>query len=288
MNVTLPHHAPSCPVDMRTAIRRQREMLTSMISRAMRKLSRECAAMMGNRAALETRLARALDEIPYCKHLYVLDTQGVQVVSNITREGPDARHFGRDRSNRPYMLGVLGTSNFRLSDAYISRNSQRPSLTAIRVMRTEDKAHAGYLGADYDLRELPMTQGLYAESQSWRQIKGDPIIRDSLFRQNRAQSPMDEHIDVVLPLMTELITHHGVFHGKLHFASSRATIWLMEDPFSYRILGIDELTAPDICLAYPHQPYTERAIVPEDAIRPIFEIFRELRYADDNIYLRAG
>jgi len=281
-------NAPQTPPDMRTAILKQREMLTSMISRVMRKLSRECVGLMDDRTKMEARLAQALDEIPYCKHLYVMDAAGVQLVANITRSGPDEVHFGRDRSKRPYMQGILGTTNFRLSEAYISRNSKRPSLTAIRVIRDDKNDLVGFLGADYDLRELPATQGLYAEPQAWRQIKGDPSIRGNLFQQNRVESQVDERLDDVLPLMTELMTHHGVFHGKLHFSSSRATIWQVDNPYSYRILSIDDLTDPATCLAYPHRPYTDRATVPKDAIAPIFEMFRELRFADENIYLRAG
>jgi len=274
---------------MRTAILKQREMLTSMISRAMRKLSRECVALMDDRAALEARLSKALDEIPDCKHLYVMDEHGVQTVANITREGPDAAHFGRDRSHRPYLQGILGSTNFRLSEAYISRNTKRPSLTAIRVIRDIDSTHVGFLGADYDLRELPATQGLYEESQVWRQIKGDPSIRGNLFQQHRVESLVDERLDDVMALMIELMTHHGVFHGKLHFSSSRATIWMMDNPYCYRILNFEDLTNPDTCLAYPHREYnSNKAQIPQEDIPRIFEMFRELRFADENIYLRAG
>jgi len=62
----------------------------------------------------------------------------------------------------------------------------------------------------------------------------------------------------------------------------------MKDPFVYQILGIEELTNPDICLAYPRCAYPERAIVPPDLVMPIFEMFRKLRFADENVYLRAG
>ena len=161
-------------------------------------------------------------------------------------------------------------------------------MTAIRVIRDENSKHVGFLGADYDLRELPATQGIYQETEDWRQIKGDPSIRGNLFGQERIDSMVDGRIDDVLPMMTELMTHHGVFHGKLHFSSSRATIWLVDNPYSYRILNFDDLTDPNTCLAYPHQPYTELAKVPQDKIEPIFEMFRALRFADENIYLRAG
>ena len=274
---------------IKATIRDQRERLTALLGGVMHKLAKECARVMDDRDALEALLSDGLAQVANGKHLYVLDAAGRQITDNITRDGPDAAHLGRDRADRPYMQGIVGTTDFKLSEAYISRNKKRPSLTAVQVIRDKAGEHIGYLGADYDLRELPGTEQLvYQEPQAWRQIKGDPAIRGGLFLQQRAQSQMDDHVEDILSLMTELMVEHGVFHGKLHFASSRATIWLVDDPWAYRILGIDELIDPDICLVYPRRPYTERAIVAPEKIDPVFEMFRELRFADDTVYLRAG
>lgn len=274
--------------DLKESIRRQREALTALLGEPMHQLAQRCAAAMGDRAELERLLTEALPRLAYCKHLYVLDAKGVQITDNATRNGVDPAHFGRDRADRPYMQGIIGSTDFKLSDAYISRNKKRPSLTAIQVIRDPAGERIGFLGADYDLRELPHTGALYREPDRWRQIKGDPAIRSGLFLQQRVESQMDRHLDEVLPLMNELMTEHGVFHGKLHFSSNRATVWLVDDPYAYRILGIDELTDPDICFAYPRRPYTRRATVPAEHIMTIFEMFRTLRFADETIYLRAG
>jgi len=274
--------------NLQETIRQQRTQLTALLSRTMRKLAAACAARLNERSALEQILSEALAHIAYCKHLYVLDAAGQQLTDNITHEGHDSTHFGRDRSLRPYMRDIIGSTDFKLSNAYISRNKKRPSLTAIQVIRDAEGQHIGFLGADYDLRELPGSEGIYQEPDTWRQIKGDPAIRGGLFLQCRIDSTMDRQLDTILPLLTELMVAHGVFHGKLHFSSNRATIWLMDDPYIYRILNIDELTAPDTCLAYPHRPYPDRAIVPPSDIAKVFALFRTLRFADDNIYLRAG
>ncbi|MFK5893125.1 MAG: hypothetical protein QM504_07875, partial [Pseudomonadota bacterium] len=116
----------------------------------------------------------------------------------------------------------------------------------------------------------------------------DPAIRSGLFSQQRSQSAMDNNLENVFALMEELILGYGVFHGKFHFSSSRTTIWLVDDPYNYRILTMEELNDPDICLIYPKRAYFEKAIVPQDKIRKIFDTFRRLRFADDTIYLRAG
>ena len=274
--------------NLKDTIRAQREKLTAMPGEKMHDLAIKSTHMLNNREELDLLLSGTLPRVPYCKHLYILNADGVQITDNITQTGRDTDHFARNRMDRPYMQGIIGTTDFKLSDAYISRNKKRPSFTAIQVIRNNNGERAGFLGADFDLRELPGIKETYQEPDNWRQIKGDPAIRSVLFRQQRAESQMDKHLDDVLPIMNELISEHGVFHGKLHFSSSRATIWLVDHPFNYRILSFNEIIDPDICLAYPRHDYHEKAIVPVDKIIPIFELFRSLRFADENVYLRAG
>lgn len=274
--------------NLQNTIRSQREMLMHLLGEAMHDLAKRCAEIIDSRIALENLLTNAFPNFSYCKHLYVLNAEGIQITDNITREGADHSHFGRDRSQRPYMQGIIGTTDFKLSEAYISKNKKRPSLTAVQVIRNHEGRHTGYLGADFDTRELPHSAETYSEPVEWRQIKGDPAIRSGLFLQQRVESIMDGRLDEVLPIMNELMCEHGVFHGKLHFSSNRGTIWTLDDPFVYRILSIEELTDPDICLAYPGHPYPERAIVPAERIIEVFNMFRTLRFADDTVYLRAG
>jgi len=99
---------------------------------------------------------------------------------------------------------------------------------------------------------------------------------------------MDEHIDDVIAIVEELICERGVFHAKLHFSSSRATLWLTDDPYRYRLHVLDEIIDPAVCLAYPARGFPQQATVPPESVRPIFERFRTLREADENVYLRAG
>ena len=175
-----------------------------------------------------------------------------------------------------------------MSDAYISRNSKRPSLTAVKIIYGENGKANGYLGADFDLRELPHTSDELVAEKNWQQIKGDPAIRNGLFSQQRTESAMDAQIDNVLNVVKELILVRGVFHAKLHFSSSRATLWKVDTPYDYQILNIDELGNPDICLAFQHQEYFDRAIIDAKSIAKIFQQFKELRFADETIYLRAA
>ena len=119
-------------------------------------------------------------------------------------------------------------------------------------------------------------------------MKGDPAIRSQVFQQCRFDSALDRDIDKVIPVLDELITQNGIFHGKLHFSSNRATLWSLTDPYRFHILSLEELIDPNICLAYPKCDYPADALVPPGSIRPILDTFKHLRFADQTIYLRSG
>lgn len=274
--------------NLQQAIQRQRQILTGWLGSSLSILAENCREVWPDRQALEARLEESLNELPYCKYLYVLDDEARQVTANLTRAGRLEEHMGRDRSERPYMATALAGSVFSLSDAYISRNAKRPSLTAVQRIQGTDGRLLGYLGADFDLRELPNTQALYQQPGQWMQMRGDPSIRAGLFLQERTPSLMDEHMNEVLALLAELITVHGVFHAKLHFSSSRATLWVVDDPFRYRLHGIADLTDPDLCLAYPRRDYPADAAIPERDIPRVLRTFRDLRFLDETIYLRSA
>lgn len=273
---------------LKESIVRQRESLTRMLQSPLYEIAQACSRVWGDRQALDEVLQDRLALVPNCKYLYVLDTRAIQISDNVSREGIIVNDYGRDRSQRPYMREVVPSSGFLLSDAYISLRVRRPSLTAIQLVRDDNGKALGFVGADFDLRDLPLTRELYEEPRYWRQIKGDPSIRGTVFHQSRVDSDMDKHMDTVLSVVEELMTDHGVFHVILHFSSSRAIIWQMEDPYRYRLLDIDSLIDPDICLAYPHQDYSGGALVPAAQIREVLEAFRHLRFMDETFYLRSG
>lgn len=273
---------------LQDAIERQRQVLKGWLSSSLDILAESCRDAWPDRAALERCLEEGMTELPYCKYLYVLDAGAHQITSNYSRKGAMPEHFGRDRSERPYLAEALAGADTSLSEAYLSRNARRPTLTAIQRIKSTQGETLGFLGADFDLRELPATQALYRQPGQWVQLKGDPAIRAGLFHQARNDSPMDQNIDAVLDVMSELITVHGVYHAKLHFSSSRATLWVMNDPYRYRIHGIAELSDPNLLIAYAPMPYPDKAVVPVDRVRDVLETFKSLRFMDETLYLRSG
>lgn len=276
------HNSP-----LKQRILRQRATLHNMLVDPMQRVARRCAKVWDDRPALDHLLLESIPKVPYITYLYALDTEGRQISANASPEGLIESDFGRDRSQRPYMQNLPENRDMVLSEAYISLRVRRPSVTAIQRVYLDDE-QIGYLGGDFDLRGLPITKDLYSEPSRWRQLKGDPAIRGHVFQQCRIQSRLDERIDMILPVFEELVAENGLFHFKIHFSSSRATLWLFDDPYRFQLLEFDDLADPDVCLAFPHHAYPSDAVVPKDQIRPILDTFKHLRYADETIYLRSG
>ena len=263
----------------------QREELARTLREPLTQLAEKCTEAWDIRERLNAILMEGFASIPYCTFLYCVGTDGIQICDSVGKAGLAPEYFGRDRSQRPYMKEQMPIWGFLLSDAYISLKEKRPSLTALQIVRTGSHT-LGYLGADFDLRDLPVTAETYVEPDYWRQVKGDPVIRGTVFKQSRVESLMDRHIGRAISIMEELMTQRGVFQCQIHFSSSRAMIWTVDDPFRYRMLDHEALNDPDICLVYPSQPYPSDAAIPQADIGRILNVMRSLRYADQNIYLR--
>ncbi len=265
----------------------QREELAHILREPMGQLAGHCASAWGDCAALDAILVKHFSSIEHCSYLYCMGTDGIQISNNVGQRGIVPGHLGRDRSQRPYMKEVVPAWGFLLSDAYISLLEHRPSLTALQIV-SRDSRTVGYLAADFDLRNLPVTSELYEEPGYWRQVKGDPAIRSTVFQQCRVESPMDRNMDQALSILEELLTQCSVFQCQIHFSSSQATIWTVDDPLRYRILDHEALSDPDICLIYPTRDYPADAAIPQNDIKLILNALKSLRLTDPTFYLRMA
>lgn len=269
------------------SIYRQREELARLLREPLASLAEKCIPAWDDRDRLNSVLLRGFSGIPYCAHLYVVGTDAVQISDNISNTGIAPGHYQRNRTERPYMKEAIPDWGFLLSDAYISLVAQRPSLAALQTVVTDTNT-LGLLGADFDLRNLPVTSALYREPRHWRQVKGDPAIRSTLFQQTRAESRMDRNMQKALSILEELLTERGIFQCQIYFSSSQAFIWTIDDPLRYRILDHEALEDPDICLVYPLRPYPTNATIPGSDIARLLEAMRALRTVDTTIYLRMA
>lgn len=273
------------------SINRQRDYIEDFLLLPLRQLAIICAEYWFDRVRLDQALNNFLLQKTdhRCRVLYAIDKHGLQYSSNITDNFIDDSVKGRNLAHRPYLIGIE-TSNaeaFILSDVYVDKHTRKPCITAIHRIERDDEV-LGYIAADFGLKDLPLKNVDEAQSPAWRQIKGDPAIRSTLFQQTRSQSAMDENVDEVLNVIESLITDQGIFHAKLHFSSSRATLWSYDDPYRYRLHVLDEIINPEVCLVYAKTTYPKEAVIPASMAPKVLKVFKALREADENIYLRAG
>lgn len=281
---------------LKARIDRQRDLLTEELEAVIKSTAMVCAIAWADQDQLDIALKAALPHIEGCKLLYAVDCNGEQYSSNVSAGGIDEAVRGDDLSHRPYIGAMTQDKKFLLSDVYLSRTDFHTCITALRQVRDHNDNILGCVAADFDICDLPEPQSkpgseivsFHCAPINWRQIKGDPAIRQNLFLQQRVTSAMDDSMAMVNGILSELILHHGIFHVKLHYSSSRATLWLYDDPHRYRLHVLDEIIDPSVCLAYPKRRYPHDAeVIPGEVMR-VLEAFTGLRLADETVYLRSA
>jgi len=272
---------------LQLAISLKKNALAKLVEQPLAAIADRCANAWPDADALDQLLKEAYQEIPYAHLLFVLNIDGIQVSSNVEKDNADLAWRGLDQSKRPYLMKNLPYRGVMLSSLYMSLRTHKQCITALHSINLGEQL-LGFICADFSVADLPESLQDTKQDFHWTQYKGDPAVRGTVFMQQRTQSLLDEHIDEVLGLIEILMTEHGVFHSKIHFSSGRISLWLLEDPFSYRIYTTDELINPDICLAFPQYPYRDDAKIPASNIKEILKQFRELRFADETIYLRSS
>jgi hypothetical protein len=269
-------------------IEAQRALLRGRLESPMAELAVRCTASWRDRNRLNQILGEALAHLPACQQIYAIDTNGIQVSSSVGRHAVDHGQYGQSPAHRPYLLSAAPGKSFFLSAVYLRPAERRSGITAVQTV-TDGLSVLGFVAADLFLRNLTQLERRAGPAPArWRQIKGDPVIRDALFQRPQARSALDERVDDVIAIMSELIGERGVFHAMLDFSTAYATLRLTEDPYRDRMHVLEEIIDPSICLAYPNRPYAEQAVVPPDLVRPVFEQFKRLRNVDEYIYLRSG
>lgn len=271
---------------MLPAIRERRSILASHLGDRLERIAHRLERKISNPDELDTVLADSVSELAPAHTLYVVDRHGWQISSNVSSRGKDLDKRGQDLSIRPHFR-VATAAKMLLSQVYVSRLTGMPCITAVQCI--QQGAHTlGYLAADFSLSDLSLPGEAAKQPRAWMQIKGDPSIRQGLFEQCRVESDMDKNIDDIISIVDELMVDRGIFHAKLHFSSSRATLWLSSDPMRYRVHVLDQILSPEVCLAYPNTPYPSEACITPDQIRPVLQKLKELREVDQYVYLRAG
>ncbi len=273
---------------LKKAIRAQKQALEELAAEPLQKLAEKCAPHWREPEDLDRILQEGIPTLPHCNMIYAVNTDGILISANIGSDRLDTQWRGVDLTGRPYFDNELPAAQRAISNVYTSRLTTLPTLTLMQAVFA-GKEYLGFIAADFSVDELPAVIAPQGSSTGhWQQYKGDPAIRGTLFMQERAISAMDLVLDEAMDIITALMQYQGIFHCKIHFSSSRVSLWSVDDPFDYQIHTVDELTDPDVCLAYPKRPLHPRAQVSEEDIAKVIELFKALRKADEIIYLRSA
>lgn len=269
------------------------DLRLSALSFALREPLAEIAELCGETLDQPNRLNQALyagiQRLETCALVYVVNPLGIQMSANVSRDDQDQQYFGQDLSSRDWFL--LARDNREpvfMSDVYISRPENAIGITAVQRIIAHGGAVLGYLCADFLLRNLPLTTPDLPRISHWKRIAGDPSIRDLMYHQERNISEMERSFDDLKVIIRDLVSHRGIFHFKLHFASSRATLWSADDPMRYRVHVLEEILKPSICLAYDACPPISESCVDDAQLEQVLDLFFTLRTSDPYLYLRAA
>lgn len=265
----------------------KKEALAATVNEPLAALAQKCAEVWPYADQLDPILQTAFPGVPNCQLLYAWNVEGIEISSMIQKNKIDPDWRGRDLSNRPYLKNNLPFKGVMLSSVYQSEFTHEQCITALQAVSRDDTL-LGFIAADFALSDLLEDRRLVSSATQWQQFRGDPSIRSTLFMQERTQSLLDDNIDMVHEQIERLMTRHGVFHTKIHYSSGRVSLWLLDDPYSYRIHTASEIIDPDICLAYPIHAYPKEASVASGKIAKVLQEFKDLRFADETIYLRSS
>jgi hypothetical protein len=272
---------------LQDSILAKKAALADAVKAPLAQLADRCARAWPDPDALDRELLEGLPTVPNCQLLYAWDVEGREISSMIRASGPDPSWRGRDLSQRPYLKNHLPFKGVMLSSVYLSKYTYEDCITALQAVSRENEL-LGFIAADFAVSDLLRDTKLASPDTGWKQFRGDPSVRGTVFMQTRAHSVFDSHIDEALDRIDTLMRRHGVFHGKIHFASGRCSFWLYDDPYNYRLHSVEEIIDPELCLAYPARAYPPNAKTPPERIMDVLVHFRALRFADETFYLRSG
>ena len=265
----------------------KKRYLSELVGPVLDAISRECEPVFNETDRLDECLFKAVGQLPSCKMMYVTDTCYRQLSSNVSARGIEPEYRGQALSQRPYLQSTLPLKGLVLSNLYLDVHTSQHIISLLQAVQKEGELQ-GFLIADFNLDEMPLPNGVTQMMSSWHQFKGDPAIRGGLFHQQRSHSRLDVHIDKVHEAVQDLLTQYGVFHFKLHYSSSRVTLWLYDSPHHYRLHDTDELVDESIFSQYANREYPQEACIGSRSLDAVLKQFKGLRFADENIYLRSG
>ena len=265
----------------------KKRLLCSQVGSSMSAIAYNCIEKIKDEEKLDVYLKEEISQLDHCSLLYVTDCNYKQISANVTNEQIHLGYRGQNLSGRPYLQSSVPLKGMFLSEIYRDERSFKTCMTLLHAIHLDDGLK-GFLFADFNLNDIALDESVREKFSHVQQFKGDPAIRGGLFNQRRNESLLDLNIDRVNDLVNKLYLNYGVFHIKLHYSSSRLSLWLYDNPHHYQLHTIDEVLDGTVFSCYPKKNYPEDACVTEDQIHQAYKQYKQLRYVDDNIYLRSA
>lgn len=270
-----------------SSIGQKKRFLAGSLKKPMKSILRQCRETWHRPQQLSQVLQESINALPCCNQLYCLDTQGRQVSGRVSNLEVDMQSLHCSLQHRPYFQGLLPYNGLALSSIYLSLIQQAPCITALHAVRNQHEL-LGFLAADFFIEQLPqLNRSQHDIHNHWLQLKGDPSIRSTVFLQQRTHSLFDQRIDRVIHLVSVLFKHFGVFHVQLDFSSARLVAWRIDAPYEFQVFSAHEVISGQILKNYTRQSYPVDALVAQQRIDRILARFKQLRLADDTLYLRT-
>lgn len=268
-------------------IAHQQGLFCSWVSTPLQAIAEQCATEWFEKGESSEELTATLQEsmrqIPQYALCYLLSPQGVMLTPTISHTGCEQADLGKDVSLRPYFLEWNGDREFFLSHPYTSTKTNLPCMTALQAVRVEGEIVA-IIAIDFDGGGKVQSFNRFVPKEH-TQVKGDPSIRQQLFAQTRTITLMEEQIDEANRHAAWMLLHHGAFYVQLHYSRSTATVRFTEKPYHDSIFTLEQLLNSNTA---NRQPMSAFSVISPEQIMPVFELFKSLRLADENIYMRSG
>ena len=268
-------------------ITQQQTLFCSWVSTPLKNIANRCAGVCAQSDCTPEKITHALQEsmkeLPQYALCYLLSPEGVIITPTISHTGNDLLDVNKDISTRPYFLEWSKSQEFMLSRPYISTKTNRHCMTAMQNIQIDGGVHA-IIAIDFDGSSNNVFNGSVPE-RNHTQIKGDPSIRQQLFAQTRTIPPMEEQIDTVHQRAASLLHHHGAFFVQLRYSRSTATVRFTEHPYHDTVFNLEQLLTSD---SNNQQPMSSMSHISAEELTDTLQLFKSLRFADENIYLRGG
>jgi hypothetical protein len=273
---------------IKQTIGEQRKTLTTLFEPAMLNIAKRCAQVWSEMDKLDQVLSTHFALIPHCHLLYAIDKFGKQVSSNIASHTIDPSYREQDLSRRPFSVSLYPKRHFMLSSVYISQTTGCPCISAVQPVIDHTQQFLGFVVADFDLRQLPLTvvnsNHPYLEKKHKKSC-GIPSVR---VQRSNTGGRIEQYFDDIQGILYKLISEHGVFQFILHYTSMQVIIWQVDDPYQYQRYSIEQLLDPNMYLVYPRHPYLARAKISPPQVQEVLGRFHSLRLVDEQFYLRSG